>query len=174
MDKENLIEQAKSLAAAMFDPLGNGESDNMVMSNQDAQNAAEIIYGLVALLEDDNPPWTAKDFATAVPFREIVKMHLAEQQTEREQDAKRNVVGLADQTEQKPVAWMNEVNGFICKEKTRNYQVPLYAAPVRTKDLTDDELQPFLDEWWNLPCDTAHDVKKIFRAVIATDREKNK
>ena len=50
----------------------------------------------------------------------------------------------------------------------------LYAAPVRTKDLTNDELQPFLDEWWNLPCDTAHDVKKIFRAVIAADRSKNK
>ena len=47
-------------------------------------------------------------------------------------------------------------------------------APVRTKYLTDDELQPFLDEWWNLPCDTAHDVKKIFRAVIAADREKNR
>jgi hypothetical protein len=72
--KQNkLIKQAKSLAAAMFDPLGNTGEDNMVMSNKDAQEAAEIIYGLIALLEDDSPEWTAKDFAKAVPFQVIAR-----------------------------------------------------------------------------------------------------
>ena len=225
MDKENLIEQAKSLAAAMFDPLGNGESDNMVMSNQDAQNAAEIIYGLVALLEDDNPPWTAKDFATAVPFREIVKMHLAEQQTEREQDAKRNVVGLAEQVAQEPVALLEVFSGWsdiadveilyhaakkLPDGEYKLYSSPVqqaeqepdyfglthdhtwlsidkkqydklkpegrmacYAAPVRTKDLTDDEAQKLWHDTSSIVPMWAHHLH-FARAVIAADREKNK
>ena len=47
---------------------------------------------------------------------------------------------------------------MFCQGFERGFHKGLkYAAPVRTKDLTDDELQPFLDERWNLPCDTAHD-----------------
>ena len=94
---------------------------------------------------------------------------------------------LAEQAEQEPVAWMDlhkelgqlrwagkDIGWDLAIDAVRNRLEELYATPVRTKDLTDYELQPFLDEWWNLPCDTAHDVKKIFRAVIAADRRKNK
>ena len=43
---------------------------------------------------------------------------------------------------------------------------PLYAAPVRTKDLTDDEIWDCLPEH--------PDNTEFARAVIAADREKNK
>ena len=47
---------------------------------------------------------------------------------------------------------------------------PLYAAPVRTKDLTDDEIDAFIDRAW----DKQMSMPEIIRAVIAADREKNK
>ena len=79
----------------------------------------------------------------------------------------KNGAYCSEQAEQEPVAWMNEINGFICKEKTRSYHVPLYAAPVRTKDLTDDEIhKAFYSKNTGL-------INGI-RAVIAADREKNK
>ncbi len=40
-------------------------------------------------------------------------------------------------------------------------------------DLTDDEIEPLLQEWWNLPCDTVYDVSNILRSVIAKFKEKN-
>ena len=45
---------------------------------------------------------------------------------------------------------------------------PLYTAPVRTNDLTDDEIV----ELWR-ECD-GMSVEDYARAVIAADREKNK
>ena len=83
--------------------------------------------------------------------------------------------------EQKPVAWYldtfdedgeldyreyNSSNKFSCG---LGNGTPLYAAPVRTKDLTDDEI---------FECYTsdAHEntPRSFARAVIAADREKNK
>lgn len=46
----------------------------------------------------------------------------------------------------------------------------LYAAPVRTKDLTDDEIDALIDRAW----DKQMSMPEIIRAVIAADREKNK
>ena len=78
----------------------------------------------------------------------------------------------AEQAEQEPVAWMNEINGFICKEKTRSYHVPLYTVPVRTKDLTDDEIsRVWMLNGGGLAANCYHEFA---RAVIAADREKNK
>ena len=45
---------------------------------------------------------------------------------------------------------------------------PLYAAPVRTKDLTDDEIEAIHG------CPPAEWVRRFARAVIAADREKNR
>ena len=81
---------------------------------------------------------------------------------------------LADQAEQEPFGVLNTRGGVnICAvQKPLLAGTKLYAAPVRTKDLTDDEI---------LKCDershgnTEWTKKKAFaRAVIAADREKNK
>jgi hypothetical protein len=54
-------------------------------------------------------------------------------------------------------------NGWIPREGTK-----IYAAPVRTKDLTDEELNAM---WYG---NTKDGWLGLFRAVIAADREKNK
>ena len=82
---------------------------------------------------------------------------------------------LAKQAEQEPVAWMNDSApmGVFArnKEGAENFgcTIPLYAAPVRTKDLTDDEINEVL--WRGGPFESVIDS---IRAVIAADREKNK
>ena len=59
--------------------------------------------------------------------------------------------------EQEPVAWYSVKGGFnTCGEGK-----PLYAAPVRTKDLTDDEINEVL--WRGGPFETVLDAT---RAVI--------
>ena len=75
---------------------------------------------------------------------------------------------LAEQAEQEPV-------GHLCEASFGRGQVfwfnkpadntPLYAAPVRTKDLTDVDL-------WNLWEKSDSNIE-FARAVIAADREKN-
>ena len=82
-----------------------------------------------------------------------------------------------------PVAWaLTSENGEVLDCISHTYKVtqpctvdydePLYAAPVRTKDLTDDEIDKVLraqegnlNEQWFF---------SYARAVIAADREKNK
>ena len=82
-----------------------------------------------------------------------------------------------EQAEQKPVAWVEVERGIPMfmnftddyKPNINNGIAPLYAAPVRTKDLTDDEIAKALD---SLPMTATHE--EIIRAVIAADREKNR
>ena len=87
---------------------------------------------------------------------------------------------LAEQAEQEPVAWLHPVHrraihAYDLEQQPEWVQAdwkkgtPLYAAPVCTKDLTDDEIAAhwFLDGAYPRPLDFA-------RAVIAADREKNK
>lgn len=84
------------------------------------------------------------------------------------------------QAEQEPVAWMYDdgtSHKFIepvLSVKRKDFpdgwrEVPLYAAPVRTKDLTDDEIYTLYSE----PC-SDREMLEFARAVIAADREKNK
>ena len=86
----------------------------------------------------------------------------------------------AEQAEQKPVAWaLTSENGEVLDCISHTYKVtqpctvdydePLYAAPVRTKDLTDDEIAKiaFVDK---VPLST----KSLARAAIAAYKEKNK
>lgn len=49
-------------------------------------------------------------------------------------------------------------------------EVPLYTAPVRTKDLTDEEIDDVRDKTWCLN----NSLREFARAVIAADRELNK
>ena len=56
----------------------------------------------------------------------------------------------------------------LYKNPCGSSDVPLYAAPVRTKDLTDEEL------WEAAKTAKSNDLTDAFRAVIAADREKNK
>ena len=87
---------------------------------------------------------------------------------------------LAEQAEQEPVAWIEIERGipmfvrFADKYKPNcDGFIPLYAAPVRTKDLTDDEIEWLVVdtlETWN----SKDTMKDFARAVIAADREKNK
>ena len=92
---------------------------------------------------------------------------------------------MTKQAEQEPVAWMydwefdgkqikdcvtSDINmtGFNNGHNVR----PLYAAPVRTKDLTDDEIRAI---WLKvIDPDGGDEVMALARAVIAADREKNK
>ena len=83
---------------------------------------------------------------------------------------------LAEQAEQEPV-------GHLCEASFGRGQVfwfnkpadntPLYAAPVRTKDLTDDEVQKLWHDTSSIVPMWAHHLH-FARAVIAADREKNK
>ena len=85
----------------------------------------------------------------------------------------------AEQAEQEPVAWaLTSENGEVLDCISHTYKVtqpctvdydePLYAAPVRTKDLTDEEL------WEAAKTAKSNDLTDAFRAVIAADRRKNK
>ena len=84
-----------------------------------------------------------------------------------------------EQAEQEPVAFIGQGLLPIVPEDLQKlrkhepgtatlYDTPLYAAPVRTKDLTDDEIEEigksYFDEW----------SFGFARAVIAADREKNR
>ena len=81
---------------------------------------------------------------------------------------------LADQAEQEPVAWMDDDKWFTrnkdAAKKFGGNWTPLYAAPVRTKDLTDDEI--LKTNKTELP--DCQDLVDFARAVIAADREKNR
>ena len=84
---------------------------------------------------------------------------------------------LAEQAEREPVAWVSEdvcdgqfINGRkrrIWWECIEGAGTPFYAAPVRTKDLTDGELTAIWER-------NAGDWLACFRAVIAAFKEKNK
>ena len=62
-----------------------------------------------------------------------------------------------------------EADDYIWKTTDDHERRILYAAPVRTKDLTDDEL---MNVWVHTI--GKHPIMKFARAVIAADREKNK
>ena len=83
---------------------------------------------------------------------------------------------LAEQAEQEPVAVVEITYGREpeCYVTGNIDDFPegvfkLYAAPVRTKDLTDDEIYTLYSE----PC-SDREMVEFARAVIAADREKNK
>ena len=80
----------------------------------------------------------------------------------------KNGAYCAEQAEQEPVVKIHKYNEF---QTLSSLNLPigtkLYAAPVRTKDLTDDEI-------FNLnECESSADIA-FARAVIAAYKEKNK
>ena len=82
---------------------------------------------------------------------------------------------LAEQAEQEPVGEMIDKAGYkgaawYLEPPTTGTQ--LYASPVRTKDLTDHEIDAIDDANWENENKTWN-IKKFARAVIAADREKN-
>ena len=84
---------------------------------------------------------------------------------------------FAEQAEQEPVAWgYFDADGSFMDALDRQhgaYQTPLYAAPVRTKDLTDDEIDLIDALNWEKD-NKVWGIRKFARAVIAADRKKNK
>ena len=85
----------------------------------------------------------------------------------------KNGAYCAEQAEQEPVAWWfqppnKNVRPMFDTQQHGGKWQPLYAAPVRTKDLTDDEIAEAVGS----PLDEVYLAD--FRAVIAADREKNK
>ena len=78
---------------------------------------------------------------------------------------------LAEQAEQEPVAWMNEERNTITWNELYPNMTPLYAAPVRTKDLTDAEIAALVQRH---TIDGKIMPFALCEAVIAADREKNK
>ena len=92
-----------------------------------------------------------------------------------------------DQAEQEPVAsvrwgrykeceWTATERLHELLGRYREGQTPLqlYASPVRTKDLTDDELDVFFNMYWQGKDDADVDLIEVFRAVIQKYKEKNK
>ena len=79
------------------------------------------------------------------------------------------------QAEQEPVAWWMTNGEFTSNEWEAKADgpdaTPLYATPVRTKDLTDAHI---LVLWQETATPDAHRIERFARAVIAADREKNK
>lgn len=80
---------------------------------------------------------------------------------------------MTNNTEQEPVCYVvqDELGLWWASDKQGKYtdSIPVYAAPVRTKDLTDDEISRL---WY----DSSYGDSGIdfARAVIAADREKNR
>ena len=90
-----------------------------------------------------------------------------------------------EQPEQEPVAWWHPKMGAYDNNYFDAMQ-PLYLSPVRTKDLTDDELIDALtktlvvdDERFDFQGGRILTIRELellptARAIIAADREKNK
>ena len=83
---------------------------------------------------------------------------------------------LAEQAEQEPVAWgYFDADGSFMDALGKQhgaYQTPLYAAPVRTKDLTDDEIAAVTG--YRKSGATWPVVEEVARAVIEKYKEKNR
>jgi len=92
---------------------------------------------------------------------------------------------LAEQAEQEPVGYWD--GKFSKGGASALYEVPqesafgyhyenypLYAAPVRTKDLTDDDLEKTYDEICRNASSSERLLFRYARAVIAAYKEKNK
>ena len=87
----------------------------------------------------------------------------------------KNGAYCAEQAEQKPIGYVIEDNDYegskIRAEPINGCCLPVYLAPVRTKDLTDDEIVSLAKQINGI----YYDCDCVFaRAVIAADREKNK
>ena len=81
---------------------------------------------------------------------------------------------LAEQAQQEPVAWAHPSGGHLSARYMKDFAtglekethtIPLYAAPVRTKDLTDGEMEELCRKYARF---------ELIREAIAADREKNK
>ena len=107
----------------------------------------------------------------------------------KEMKNKISVARAQEQAEQEPVAYLcpSFVDNFAigryetCEQKDYG-AFPVYAAPVRTKDLTEDEIIDELNkrkfDWVAVRSTTyiidSAEIKEFARAIIAADREKNK
>ena len=94
-----------------------------------------------------------------------------------------NHSGEANEMVQEPVALMEVFSGWDdvaiidvltdSASKLPDGEYKLYAAPVRTKDLTDDEISDAIFGKGSLLRLHDHNIRD-YRAVIAADRDKNK
>ena len=130
---------------------------------QQALEALDTAYGLA---ESD---WTEQKYNKAIT---ALREALAEQ-AEQEAVAWR-VRGYNQFKTGNPAPW-RYVDGVdkpsVNKPDCCDFE-PLYAAHVRTKDLTDDEIRAV---WLKvIDPDGGDEVMALARAVIAADREKNK
>ena len=99
---------------------------------------------------------------------------------------------IEKQAEQEPVAYLHQwieyhpFGATVVGEPMQNVTpdstpfdesdtvTPLYASPVRTKDLTDDEIETIFEYWYSQPETEVWSTVDLARAVIAADRELNK
>ena len=87
----------------------------------------------------------------------------------------KNGAYCAEQAEKEPVAWRSSGGMFTPDRLTAakwlsngGEAIPLYTHPVRTKDLTDDEIEALAEQF------VGQQSIALCRAVIAADRSKNK
>lgn len=144
----------------------------------------KLRFGSTGVLEADKATtYTALDCAAAIRaikfegdtgFRPVSEMI-----AEHKQDPKKAAAiekAKMRKAEQKPVAYL--CPSFVDNFATGRYETceqkdygafPVYSAPVRTKDLTDDEIV----DASGIGCALPNEIDR-FRDVIAADREKNK
>ena len=141
----------------------------MTKLEQAARQALEALesYSKSDYIKKQHPKRRANGEKAITALREA----LAEQEKPLYRKVLREMLDAHEQAEQEPVAWKDLTYGNLHHQDFGN-SIPLYAAPVRTKDLTDDEIRAI---WLKvIDPDGGDEVMALARAVIAADREKNK
>ena len=135
---------------------------------QVATEELEFLERFAALVAE---PWIETNKALA---KEIIEL---QKQAEQRSDSERiEPVGWARTSESGEVLDCISHTYKVTQPCTVDYDEPLYAAPVRTKDLTDDEISTMgCAIYGDTSVPEIEQIRIEFaRAVVAKDREKNK
>ena len=147
---------------------------------QAARQALEALIVAEEFVDRHSEDWYISGQQDLKQIRESItalREALAEQEKPLYRKVLREMLDAHEQSEQEPVAYlrMGSDQRFVvtkaAEELVADTFHQLYTAPVRTKDLTDDELDIFVSE---KTMDMRMTLREFARAVIAADREKNK
>jgi len=143
-----------------------GEANEMVDCYQEVYDALEA--QLIKEPTGNGLDQVAQNNGLIIAMNTLQKMNLAGQAEQRSDSERMEPVAVGKVNDQACIDWFEGIS---------DYEAPvgaiLYAAPVRTKDLTDVEIGSIYEKHHALGgCWT--DGFAYERAVIAADREKNK
>ena len=140
------------------------------MTTKLEQAARQALVALEDVMADFDGSWALADTAITA-----LRKALSEQEKPLYRKVLREMLDAQEQAEQEPMYISKGCveRGCACHYSVEvdGEPVAVYSAPVRTKDLTDDELDIFVSE---KTMDMRMTLREFARAVIAADREKNK